>query len=245
MSLTTAPDINEPDGTLRFPTPPDASRRQLAGVLAAALAAHLALLALVLWRQAPLPIPVPPSDAIAVEIVAPTALAQRMPPPAAPPEAAIAPSAPEPTPSRQAALPQAAARPARPAEPDMIHPIVMLSARRLAERSSRPARAALRTLDDDTRVEQLCGLEAMEQVHEWRRDFQPDRLVAYAMGEPRPIADGIEADGAAFRSHANWYRIRFRCELSPDRTRVAAFAFAVGDPVPRDQWDERGLPSVH
>jgi hypothetical protein len=239
-----APPI--PDITLRLGRVEGAQDKALLIALIVALALHLAIFAWLVEQPRPAPQPGLPSDAIAVEILPPSELPHAVPTPQPQPAPQIAPDGVLPGPPATAAPPlQRTSRPAPPPEPDMIRPSVMLSARNLASASSRQARIAIRTLSDDTRVEQLCGLEAMEQVHAWRHDFQPDRLVAYAMGEPKPIAGGIEADGAAFRNHSNWYRIRFRCELTPDREKVAAFAFAVGDPIPRDEWEEHGLPAVH
>jgi hypothetical protein len=33
--------------------------------------------------------------------------------------------------------------------------------------------------------------------------------------------------------------------LTPDHTRIAAFEFQVGTPVPRHEWEERSLAVVH
>lgn len=238
MIATTALAPPVPDVTLRVSRVEAAQDKALLLALIAALALHLAIFAWLYEQPEPAPQPGLPSDAIAIEILPPSELPRPAPIPAAP----AVPDASLPRPS--ATLPSAARR-SPPPQPEMIRPTTMLSARNLATPGSRQARLALRTLSDDTRVEQLCGLEAMEQVHAWRRDFLPDRLVAYAFGEPKPIGDGIEANGAAFRSRSGWYRIRFRCELSPDRTRVTGFAFAVGDAVPRDDWEEHGLPAMH
>lgn len=248
MNATTADAPLVPDITLRLRGAGGVRRagpmqdRVLLLALLAALALHAAILTWLYLRPEPAPQPGPPDDAITVEIL-PSA---RLPhPEPAPAPAAPAPSARPETAAPAGPRPQAAPPAAPPAEPPMIRPATLLSARRLAAPGSRPAQRALRTLSDDTRAEQLCGLEAMEQVHAWRRDFQPDRLVAYAMGEPKTSGTLVEADGAAFRSRAAWYRIRFRCELTPDYSRVASFAFAVGDPVPREEWEEHGLPAVH
>jgi hypothetical protein len=241
VNATAALALPIPDAALRLRRIEGAQDKALLLALIAALALHLAFFAWLYEQPQPAPQPGLPSEAIAVEILPPSELPR-------------APSAPAPL---QPALPDAiisapptaaAPAPAPPApapEPEMIRPTTMLSARNLATPGSRQARLALRTLTDDTRIEQLCGLEAMEQVQAWRREFLPDRLVAYAFGEPRAIAGGIAADGAAFRSRSNWYRMRFRCELTPDRARVAAFAFAVSGAVPREDWEEHGLPAVH
>lgn len=221
----------------------------MALALLAALVIHLAVLLVMLRQREPEPLSEELSGAISIEMVPLSAL---VPPTLAPPEFTppeSAPSAPtvpaEPLPGDsvpRTVQPSPPAQP-EPAQPGMIRPTIMLSARSLA--ASRQARAALRSLAADTRVEQLCGLEAMEQVHAWQQDFQPDRIVVYAMGEPRMTGNLFEADGAAFRSRSLWYRVKFTCELSPDRARVTAFAFAVGAPVPRAQWEDHGLPAVH
>lgn len=210
--------------------------------LLAAMSVHVAVLVVVLRLREPDPLPDELADAVSVEMVPLSALSALSPPAPAPLPVAPAPAA-EPLPADTP--PPAAATPAKPAPPrdDMIRPTTMLSARSLA--ASRQTRLALRTLAADTRIEQLCGLEAMEQVHAWRRDFQPDRIVVYAMGEPTMTGNLFEANGAAFRSHALWYAVKFSCELTADHARVAGFAFAVGEPVPRDRWEDHGLPAVH
>ena len=127
----------------------------------------------------------------------------------------------------------------------MVVARTMLSGKTLADPRSRQARKDLATFADSERVIQLCNLEAMDQLHAWRDDFRPDRLVAYARSDVKSSGDRIVADGAAFRSRQNWYGVSFECEVSPDHARVVAFRFQLGDEVPRKEWDELGLPPVH
>jgi hypothetical protein len=63
---------------------------------------------------------------------------------------------------------------------------------------------------------QLCDLEAMEQIHVWRRDFEPELVVPYATRNETIAGTTITADGAAFRSHDEWYGAGFKCRLSRD-----------------------------
>ena len=212
--------------------------------LLAAIAVHLAVLVVVLRQREPDALPDDFTDAVSVEMVPLSALAP--PAPAEPPPGvpAVEPLPGGTAPQTVAPPPVAQPTPAPPpAAPGMIRPTNMLSARSLA--TNRQTRAAMRMLTSETRIEQLCGLEAMEQVHAWQRDYQPDRIVVYAMGEPTMTGNLFEADGAAFRSRSLWYNIKFSCELSADHARVAGFAFAVGAPVPRDNWEDHGLPAVH
>jgi hypothetical protein len=143
--------------------------------------------------------------------------------------------APAPPPTPTATPPQA--------EPAMIQPTEMLSAGTLADPRSREARALLSTLDDTERMIQLCGLEAMEQVHAWRQTLRPTAVVAYAMAEAAVSGDFVNAKGAAFRSGRAWYAIKFRCRLQPDHASVATFAFKVGAPVPAEKWEAFNLPA--
>jgi len=82
----------------------------------------------------------------------------------------------------------------------------------------------------------------MSQIHAWKSDFEPDRVTAYAKGATKLVGRALIADGAAFRSKRRWYDLSFRCELNPDQAAVVAFAFRVGEPVPKSQWAKLGLP---
>lgn len=177
-----------------------------------------------LTRLRPLPAPIAPTPALPVL-----------------PDASPKPD--EPVPLPQPPPPRA---PSLSAEADgMIHPPRMLSQRVLADPRSRETVALLPRLAPDERVEQLCGLEAMGQIHDWQRDFEPDRVTAYAQVGTKLSGRVLTAEGAAFRSKRHWYGLRFACTVSADLKRVTAFAFHVGEPIPRERWEALGLPAVH
>lgn len=173
-------------------------------------------------------------------------------------EALTRPEPPVPLPSPAAPLtpPDSAAQPDMPAAPPpenpaplqpggMVRPRRMLSQRALADPRSREALALLPQLVPEDRVEQLCGVEAMGQIHDWRKELEPDRVTAYAMAETRLEGGVLKAEGAAFRSRRHWYALRFECTVSADLTRVTAFAFHVGEPIPAARWRALGLPAIH
>ncbi|WP_220227491.1 DUF930 domain-containing protein [Flavimaribacter sediminis] len=115
----------------------------------------------------------------------------------------------------------------------------------LATPEARQARMALPTLVDEDRKLQLCGLEAMEQIHVWDNTFQPERLVAYAMEDARVSGNSVIAEGAAFRSRNRWYNLQFRCDVTPDMRDVVAFEFALGEPIPYEDWLSHNLAAIH
>lgn len=191
-----------------------------------------------------------PDEGVEVELVTPEQIAPKPEPQATQP----APEAPGiARPETMSAEPQAPVQPQPPSPipPPLPAPRAMVRARRLlsddvlANPLSRGTREALGQLEDAERIEQLCNLEAMGQVHAWKAEFQPDRIVAYAMGSAKLSRTAMRADGAVFRSKQHWYRLKFKCELSPDRKKVSGFEFMVGDPVPQSEWRALDLPAVH
>nr|WP_211110237.1 DUF930 domain-containing protein [Acuticoccus mangrovi] len=120
----------------------------------------------------------------------------------------------------------------------------MLADATLNEPANRKAREALRTLGTDDRMEQLCDVEAMEQIAVWRpNEYRPELLVAYAFADTVFSGRTVTAEGAAFRSKDNWYHLDFTCEVAEDMERVVAFEFQVGDVIPRHLWEQYYLES--
>ncbi|WP_371742640.1 DUF930 domain-containing protein [Ensifer sp. ENS09] len=206
--------------------------------LTLALILHaLAALALILLPSARPPVPTP-DEGIAVQIL-------ELPPPRPevvrpvhePHEApAVAPSVSETAPAAEAATLPPAAQP-------VVQAKRFFSAAILADSRSRQALEGLSQLTADERIVQLCNLEAMEQVHRWRVDFNPDLLVAYATSNILLTGRDLRADGAAFRSRGRWFNIKFGCAVAPDIKSVVRFEFQVGDEIPKSEWEAHFLPA--
>jgi len=143
-------------------------------------------------------------------------------------------------PAQEARLEQPPAQTEEP-PPAMIHAATLLSARALAEPRNRSAREGLPRLAPTERMVQLCNLEALEQVAAMRKDIWPEWVTAYAEKELTVSAHTITADGAAFRVGDDWYRLKYRCELSPDNTTVVAFDFLAGDQISAARIEALGL----
>ncbi len=133
------------------------------------------------------------------------------------------------------------ARPRPNASDIMIQATSLRSAKVLADPRSAKARKALQGLASSERIVQLCNIEAMEQVHIWKPEFQPDFLAAYAMADTKLSGQKLQADGGAFRSKRRWYTIGFTCEVKADLKEVVSFAFRVGDAIPESQCFDHNL----
>ena len=126
---------------------------------------------------------------------------------------------------------------ALPAEP----PDELTEARRLYSQfatGSAAAQVAIAGLPRDMRAGELCATELREQLRRATPPYRPDLLPAYRL----PTGTVMEVRKGAFRAAGQWYDLRFRCAIDDGATRVVSFAFDVGAPVPRDEWQSRGFP---
>ncbi len=99
----------------------------------------------------------------------------------------------------------------------------------------------LERLDDSTRLEQVCSLEAMVRVNRDRNPYHPDRAIIHAMSEPKRDGDSLSGEGGAFRSGGKWYRFSFLCRTDPQHMTVTEFSYRLGTSIPQDKWEEFGL----
>lgn len=196
---------------------------------------HAMLLAL-LAKEAPrhLLVAPPPPEAIEVVMTAPPASrptvsgAGAVPPVAAPPETGGQP------PIRTASPPSSA----------RVTATQYFAAAVLDDPHNRKTLKKLASLGSDERLIQLCNIEAMEQLRRWKAGFVPDQVVAYATADPSLKAGSIEATGAAVHAGETWYRLSFSCASTPDLGRIASFAFTLGRPIPKQQWEQDSLPEL-
>lgn len=120
----------------------------------------------------------------------------------------------------------------------------MLGAGVLSDPRSRQAVEELGNLTDVDRIEQLCALEAMEQVRNTEPGFVPTRVVPYALESTSRKGNELYAPAGALRSEYVWYEIAYRCRLDA-AGRVSGFEYALGKKIDRALWDELGLAPVY
>lgn len=122
-----------------------------------------------------------------------------------------------------------------------VHPGKMLSANILAMTHNRKARRALGEIGREEKWEQICMLEAMEQISAFDVDLTPDLLHSYTFELPDWKGKRQIADGAAFFAGGQWYRLAYMCELAKGADEVIDFSFRIGESVPRDDWESLNL----
>lgn len=111
----------------------------------------------------------------------------------------------------------------------------------LADPANAEVRANFPLLANGEQVVQLCNMEALEQLRLAEPPVIADTLVGYAF-DSVSVTDGVlDAEGGAVRSGGRWFHFRYHCAVTPDVAAVSAFAYALGEPIPEDQWDDHFL----
>jgi hypothetical protein len=106
---------------------------------------------------------------------------------------------------------------------------------------SKKMKKQLMLLEPSVRLEQTCDTGAMERMKQDRTPYRVDRVVAYAFEQPAVTDHSVTAPGAAFRSRGEWYRFSYKCTTDAENLEVQALTYAIGERVPRDQWEKANL----
>lgn len=194
------------------------------------MALHIAALALLLVPVTRT-LDVPPERSISVDIVTAAQFAQMLASAKAPAVVQRTPDSPAP----QVVQPQVEN------DDGMVHASTFHAASILEAPEGRKLRDALTNVADSERIVQLCGVEGIEQIRAIDPRYDPDMIVAYTMADTVRQGLTLVADGAVFRSKRAWYRLKFRCTILPDFSAVTDYAFAVGQAVPREEWEAHDL----
>ncbi len=137
------------------------------------------------------------------------------------------------------AVAKAEPQPAKTPAKDDAKPLT--KATKLFSRSITESEAATTAMADiprGLRAGQLCATELREQLRHAPAAYRPDVLPAYKL----PTGTVLDIKQAAFRASAQWYNIKFRCEVDEEAMKVVSFAYDIGGAVPRNEWRSRGFP---
>lgn len=104
------------------------------------------------------------------------------------------------------------------------------------------ALASLASLDEKTKLEQVCGSEAMDRIGADKSDnHEPDRAVADATAASVMKGDTLVVRGGAIRSHHHWYHLAYTCTGSKNHLSVIKMDYTIGGRIPAKEWDADNL----
>lgn len=103
--------------------------------------------------------------------------------------------------------------------------------------------AALDRLDPNTRLEQICDLEAMRKMSQSTLPGggRVDRAKSDVLSTPQHLGHMLVAKGGAFRAGGKWYQMSFTCKATPDHKTVLDFSYKTGAAIPPSKWATYGL----
>lgn len=118
--------------------------------------------------------------------------------------------------------------------PLLTHPAQALSARETAE---------MKQLAPVDRMIQVCYLKLEDRIARETRYRQIDRVVMDAFSRGKIKDRTVKASGAAFRNRGNWFKLRFRCAVTPDRLHTESLEYEIvsAEPIARDEWKRHRL----
>lgn len=93
------------------------------------------------------------------------------------------------------------------------------------------AKDAIKKLPPEKRLSQTCNIEAIGQLGNAGKGYNPDALVADALAKPAMEGSSFTVVGGAFRSDGKWRAISYECTLSKDLSAVKSFSYRVGGDV--------------
>jgi hypothetical protein len=195
------------------------------------LALHALVLIALAWITVGRPIAPRPVRPIEVEIIDQQVYEDAF---EVPPEVTVTPLA-VPIPAEE---PEAT--PAAPAD-GMTEATELFASRILSDPQNKQVRDALPQLENTERIIQLCVIEGLEQLQLARPGVLPDSIAPHAFAPTTLQGLTLDAQGAAFREQRRWYGLRFACTVTPDVGRVAAYRYAIGEPVPVEEWEAHDL----
>ena len=89
----------------------------------------------------------------------------------------------------------------------------------------------LKKLNDVDQLEQRCDIEGMDQLG-------ADKVISYTFSRPDREPTHLHAEGAVFRRNGKWFRLSYDCATSLDHLDVKSFTYAVGEQIPRKEWEQ-------
>lgn len=115
-----------------------------------------------------------------------------------------------------------------------LSPAYALSARELAE---------MKQLTPTDRMIQVCFLKLEDRISRETAYRNVDRVMMDAFSRGEIDGRSLRADGAAFRDKGQWFRLRFRCAVTPDRLQVENLHYDVisKTPIPLGEWEKHKL----
>ncbi len=99
----------------------------------------------------------------------------------------------------------------------------------------------LRKLDPEERARQVCVMKGIDTIRRDGKLPKADRLKTSITGRAIFTGTQVSTKGGAVRAKSHWYKLTFKCDVSPDQMRALSFTYDIGKEIPEDKWEDLGL----
>lgn len=100
---------------------------------------------------------------------------------------------------------------------------------------------ALAKLDPQERSHQACIIKGIDMMRHDARLKKADRMKTQIFAPAVLDKTQLTGKGGAVRIGEHWYTMSFTCHLSGDLAKATSFSFALGNEIPKANWDKHGL----
>jgi hypothetical protein len=99
----------------------------------------------------------------------------------------------------------------------------------------------LEKLEPEERAHQACNIRGLDAIRKGARLKGIDRVKTNATSRAIFKDDVVIANGGAVRAKHRWYRLKYRCGLTPNQMKATSFDFELGGEIPEEEWEDFGL----
>lgn len=99
----------------------------------------------------------------------------------------------------------------------------------------------LMKLDPEERAHQACIIKGVDTIRRDRKLPGTDRLKTSIGGRATYTGTQVSSSSGAVRAKSHWYKVKFKCDVTPDQTKALSFTYEIGPEIPEAKWDDLGL----
>lgn len=100
---------------------------------------------------------------------------------------------------------------------------------------------SLMKLSPEERAHQACVAKGLDTIRKDKRLPGVDRIVPDTFKRANFEGSIVSAKGGAVRARQHWYAISYDCTVSDDQLKGVAFTYKIGDEIPAEEWEDKGL----
>jgi hypothetical protein len=100
---------------------------------------------------------------------------------------------------------------------------------------------ALLKLEPEERSHQACIAKGIDEINRANKKLRVDRLKTSIFSRAKFDGTTVTAPGGAFRAKHKWFKLKFTCDVTENKTLATKFEYELGPEIPKNEWEDLGL----